>query len=71
MTTHKIPLENLRSPYWLSGGYRNIFLRLPIAILASTGEIGLAGVMAVAMQIPNIALAYPLATLSDSLPRNL
>ena len=42
---------------------------LPIAILASTGEIGLAGIMVVAMQIPNVALAYPLATLSDGLPR--
>ena len=28
---------------------------LPIAILASTGEIGLAGIMVVAMQIPNVA----------------
>ena len=70
MTTHKITLENLRSPYWLSGRYRNIFLRPTHSrFVASTGEIGLAGVMAVAMQIPNIALAYPLATLSDSLPR--
>ena len=42
---------------------------LPIAILASTGEIGLAGIMVVAMQIPNVVLAYPLATLSDGLPR--
>ena len=69
MTTHKIPWRIYVALIGSLVGTGIYSFALPIAILASTGEIGLAGVMAVAMQIPNIALAYPLATLSDSLPR--
>ena len=62
MTTHKNTLENHVALIGSLVGTGIYSFALPIAILFSIGEIGLAGVMAVAMQTPNIALAYPLAT---------
>ena len=57
MTTHKIPWRIYVALIGSLVGTGIYSFALPVAILASTGEIGLAGVMAVAMQIPNIALA--------------
>lgn len=42
---------------------------LPLAILYSTGSIGLAGALAAASEFPALVLALPLGALADRLPR--